>query len=122
MYPSTEGVGSSPMAVHFDDHGCTSLLSMANANIGQCTIAFLENYISAARVVDSRKAPKCFNLICSTATVALLYSVAYFAVIDIPGLANFCYFNSVPQDLKSNVEERLCTLVVDARVTTGIAL
>jgi hypothetical protein len=94
---------------------------MANANIGQCTIAFLENYISAARVVNSRKAPKCFNLICSTAIVALLYSVAYFAVIDIPGLANICYFNSVPQDLKSKVEERLCTLVVDARVTTGIA-
>jgi len=52
----------------------------------------------------------------------MFYSVAYFAVMDIPGFEDFCYFLSVPQDLKSNVEERFCTLVVDARVTTGIAL
>jgi hypothetical protein len=82
----------------------------------------LESYISSARVLYSKKSPKCFDLICTTATVALFYSVAYFAVVDIPGLTDICYFNSIPQDLKANVEERLCTLVVDARVVTGIAL
>ena len=82
----------------------------------------MENYISTAMVLDSKKAPKCFNLMCSTATVALLYSVAYVVVVDVPGLTDYCYFNFVPEDLRSNVEERLCTLVVNARVTTGIAL
>ena len=82
----------------------------------------MENYFSTALSLHWKKSPKCFILICTTLPVAILYSVAYYNVLNIPGVVDMCYFLSVPQDVKANVEKRFCTLVVDARVATGIAL
>ena len=82
----------------------------------------MESYISTGMSLHWKRNPRCFTVICTTVPLAILYGLAYYAVLSVPGVSDICYYHLVPQGIKANVEERFCTLVFDLKVTTLIAL
>ena len=97
-------------------------LSMKSINASQCVSAFLESFVSTAACLHWQTVPNYFNLLCSTSAVALLYLIGYFSVLGVGGVSYWCNFLSTPMDLRANVEERLCVLVINGRVITQVAL
>ena len=87
----------------------------------QCTLAFLESYISTASFLHRQTMPNYQILLRTMLPVTSFIGFACTAIFQNPSTSMFCWFLQIPGSLVSNVEEKNCVIVVDGYVSLSIA-
>jgi len=87
----------------------------------QCTLAFLESYISAAAFLHKLQMPSYRSILFSTAPVAGVFGFAWDAVLKHPSASMWCPFTRITGSYTASVGEKQCVIVTDGYVALGIA-
>src|ERR1700689_5358257 len=104
---------------------CTSdMLPFAGVSsdfLCQCTLAFLESYISTISFLHRQIMPNYRILLCTMLPVTAFIGFACGVIFRNPSTSMFCWFLQIPGSVGSNVEEKNCVIVVDGYVSLSIA-